>query len=138
MSVAACPLSRSPDFSPRLPVDFDALEEPWIPAVEEGRLLVDLADLKNAPRLPRLDVVFWWPFAASFGFCDFFPERFGGTASLNALLFLGTACRIGVDVGWGSFVGSRGGASSSIRIRSPCPRAQETTDRKRGALDFDA
>ena len=138
MSVAACPLSRSPDFSPRLPVDFDALEEPWRPAVDEGRLPVDLADLKNAPKLPRLDVVFWWPFAASFDLLDFFPDRFGGAASLNARLFLGTACRIGVDTGIGSFVGSRGGASSSIRIRSPCPRAHETTDRKRGALDFDA
>jgi hypothetical protein len=138
MSVAACPLSRSPGFSPRLPVDFDALEEVLKPAVDDGRLLVDLADLKNAPKVPRLDVDFWWLFAASFDFCDFFPERFGGTASLNARLFLGTACKIGVDAGFGSCVGSSGGASSSIRIRSPCPRAQETTDRKRGALDFDA
>jgi len=137
--VTACPLSKSPDFSPRLPVDFDAFEEELLkPAVDDGRLLVDLADLKNAPKVPRLEVDFWWPFAVSLGFCDFFPERFGGAASLNARLFLGTACRIGVDTGIGSFVGSRGGASSSIRIRSPCPRAQETTDRKRGALCFDA
>lgn len=139
MSVAACPLLRSPDFSPRLPVDFDAFEEELLkPAVDDGRLLVDLADLKNAPKVPRLDVDFWWPFAVSLGFCDFFPERVGGAASLKARLFFGTACKIGVDAGIGSFVGSRGGASSSIRTCSPCPRAHETTDRNRGALDFDA
>ena len=138
MSVTACPLSKSPVFSPRLPVDFDIFEELLKPPVDDGKLLVDLVDLKNAPKVPRLDVAFWWPFAVPLDFCDFFPERFGGTESLNARLFAGTACRIGVDVGFGSCVGSRGGASSSIRIRSPCPRAQETTDRKRGALDFDA
>jgi hypothetical protein len=58
MSVAACPLSKSPVFNPRLPVDLEALEEVLTPAVDDGRLLVDLADLKNAPKVPRLDVDF--------------------------------------------------------------------------------
>jgi hypothetical protein len=52
---------------------------------------------------------------------------------LNALLFTGTGIRVGA-LDAGLEVGSKGGASSSILMCSPWPRAQETTDRKRGAL----
>lgn len=69
----------------------------------------------------------------------------GGEESLKALLFAGTGCSVGVVAfavagAEGCVevcVGSKGGASSSIIMRSLCPLAQETTDRKRGALYFE-
>jgi hypothetical protein len=82
MSVTACPLSKSPVFSPRLPVDFDIFEELLKPPVDDGKLLVDLVDLKNAPKVPRLDVAFWWPFAVPGNHWELGPTN--GTAALHA------------------------------------------------------
>ena len=89
-----------------------------------------LPNLRKPPRLPRLDPVFLCDLTVLFDLLVALRERSGGAESLNARLFAGTGCKV---------VGVRsGGASSSIRIRSPCPRAQETTDRKRGTLYLEA
>jgi hypothetical protein len=98
-----------------------------------GRLAEDFAllpNLRKPPRLPRLDPAFLCDFMVPFDLLVALRERSGGAESLKARLFAGTGCRV-VGV-------SSGGASSSIRMRSPCPRAQETTDRKRGTLYFEA